>query len=131
LAEVLGANSTAALNFQDADTARELLGSLRRQPAVSFACIYDAAGRPFAIYSQQGYDANFQPPPASDQSGYQFVERGYLDVTQRIDHDGQPIGTIYLHANVDELHNQIVRYALIVAGVMIISLGSSILLSAR
>src|SRR5215831_12648493 len=56
LAEVLGTDSTAALDFQDADRATELLSTLRREPSVKFACIYDAAGEPFAKYQPKGDD---------------------------------------------------------------------------
>src|SRR5437867_423648 len=50
LADVLGSNSTAALNFEDPGTAAELLTSLQKQPAIEFACIYDASGKAFATY---------------------------------------------------------------------------------
>ena len=53
------------------------------------------------------------------------------DVAQRIEHNGQSIGTIYLHANINELRDQFLRYIAIVAAMIFISLGCSILLSAR
>jgi two-component system, NtrC family, sensor kinase len=129
VADLLGSNSTAALSFQDPSTATELLSSLNRQPAVESACIYNAAGQPFATYHQQ--NAPFQPPPVPKAPGNRFVEGGYLDVAQVIAHDGQPIGTIYLHANGDQLHDQLARYAAIVAVMVIVSLGTSVVLSWR
>ncbi len=129
LAEVLGSNSTAALNFQDPDTATELLTSLRKQPAIEFACIYDATGHPFATY--HNLEGTFQPPPAPKDLGYAFVEGGHLDVVHEIEHDGRPIGKIYLRANMTELQEQMLKYVNIVAVVMICSLGASILLSSR
>lgn len=129
LADVLGANSTAALNFDDPTTATELLTSLEKQPAVELACIYDVSGREFATY--HGRLSNSQAPPVPTQEGYTFTDEGYLDVAQTIDHDGQPIGTIYLHASMDELQDQLLHYVNIVAIVMAVSLGASILLSSR
>jgi signal transduction histidine kinase len=129
VADLLGSNSTAALSFQDSNTAAELLSSLKHQPAVESACIYNAAGKPFATYDRR--NAAFQPPPVPKQPGYRFIEGGYLDVAQAIEHDGQPIGTIYLHANSDQLHDQLARYAVIVAVMVIVSLGTSVLLSSR
>ena len=129
LAEVLGSNSTAALSFQDSNTATELLTSLRKQPAIAFACIYDAAGQPFATYHDR--DNTFQPPPAPKELGYAFVDGGHLDVVHEIEHDGQAIGRIYLRASMSELRGQILRYVNIVAVVMICSLAASILLSLR
>jgi hypothetical protein len=39
LAEVLGANSTAAIEFNDEAAATEILSSLKRQQAVDSACL--------------------------------------------------------------------------------------------
>ncbi|MBI3839854.1 MAG: HAMP domain-containing protein [Planctomycetia bacterium] len=129
LADVLGANSTAALSFDDPNTASELLASLQQQPAVEFACIYDASGHAFASYHRL---RSVSPPlPMPAQHGYEFTDEGYLDVARPIDHAGQSIGTIYLHASMDELRDQMLRYVNIVAAVMIVSLGASILLSSR
>lgn len=129
LAEVLGSNSTAALNFDDAETANELLTSLRKQPNVELACIYDASGRVFATY-HRGKQA-LQVPGAPAQAGYEFTSDGFLDVSREIRHDGRLIGTIYLHTSMNELYDQIFWYVNIVAVVMIVSLAASIVLSAR
>lgn len=128
LAEVLGSNSTAALSFDDAKTASELLMSLEKQPAVELACIYDGSGHVFAAY----YHGNGTPkvPPAPAEAGHEFTG-GYLDVSREITHDGRKIGTIYLHTSMQELYDQIFWYVNIVAVVMIVSLAASILLSSR
>src|SRR5262249_1991841 len=129
LADVLGSNSTAALNFQDADAADELLKSLARQPAVEYACIYTLAGQPFATYQRESADPI--KPPGPKEIGSQFVAGGFLDVVEAIEQAGQPIGRIYLRANADELRNQITRYAMIVVAMLSISMGTSVLLSSR
>ena len=129
LADVLGANSTAALDFQDPDAAKELLSSLRREPAVVFACIYNAGGQPFATYHHQ--DAPFETPPAPDKLGHWFVPGGFLDVAQAIELKGEPIGKIYLHASLDKLRNQMLSYVVIVVVMVAVSMGTSLLLSSR
>ena len=129
LTDVLGANITAALNFQDEVTAAELLRSLAQQPAVELACVYDANEKIFASYRRGGAPATPLPPPRSP--GYQFTDEGYLDVSKAIVFDGRPIGSIYLRASMSELHEQIWHYVSIVAAVMAVSLAASILLSSR
>ncbi len=129
LAEVLGSNSTAALSFDDAKTARELLRSLEKQPDVELACIYDVAGHVFADYYRG--DTPPSTPPGPPPAGYKFTANGYLDVTRRIDHDGRTIGTIYLHSSMGKLYDQIFWYVNIVAIVMIGSLAASIAISSR
>ncbi len=128
-ADVLGSDSTAALSFQDNDRATELLRSLEQEPAVDFACIYNSAGQPFATYYRKG--VKMPAPPVPKTAGARFVDGGYLDVAEIIDQRGQPIGIIFLRANLSEVNAQLWRYAAIVAGMLSISLGSSILLSRR
>src|SRR3989304_3496391 len=128
-AKVLGANSTAALSFDDPAAARELLSSLSLQPTVRFACLYNAKGQVFATYNDKE-QTNFMPPPPRP-DGYEFVTGNYLDVTQTIIRDREKVGTIYLHASMEDLRNQLISYAGIVAIVIMISLGVAITLSSR
>jgi two-component system, NtrC family, sensor kinase len=129
LAEVLGSNNTANLDFQDTERATELLGSLREQPSVRFACLYDSAGKPFASYHRDFKPFTFPPLPAELGAG--FDEHGHLDVVQTVTHKGQQTGTIYLQASMEELDDQMRRYVGIVAGMLIVSLGASLALSSR
>ena len=129
LAKVLGANSTAALVFDDPAAARETLSSLGAQPTVQFACLYNAKGRLFAIYAGAGGGDFVPPPPGGD--GYEFVAGNYLDVTQEIFRDGNTVGTVYLHASMADLSAQVCRSIVIVALVMLGSLAVAVLLSSR
>jgi diguanylate cyclase (GGDEF)-like protein len=52
LAEVVGNNSTAALNFNDQAAAIEVLEALRAEPSLITACLYDSAGTLFAQYKR-------------------------------------------------------------------------------
>ncbi len=128
LATVLGSNSTAALTFDDPSTGKEILASLREQPTIMFACLYDAEGDIFAVYGAPP-ENHHSLPPGTD--GHRFTEQGYLDVTRHIVEDGQPIGTMHIRATIADLHAQLRQYAAIVAVVMVVSLGGSILLSSR
>jgi C4-dicarboxylate-specific signal transduction histidine kinase len=129
LAEVLGSNSTAAIEFQDEERASELLSSLRQQPSVAFACLYDAAGKPFASYHRSEGDFTF--PALPSKYGVRFDDDGHLDVVELIARGDQHVGAIYLHASMDELRQQMMRYLGIVAGMLIVSLGASLALSSR
>src|SRR5258708_29997942 len=50
LADVIGQNSTAALDFSDRKAAAEVLGALRREASVVSACLYDTHGLLFSEY---------------------------------------------------------------------------------
>jgi signal transduction histidine kinase len=53
-AQIIAVQSTASLEFVDPVAARENLSSLRVQPAIQKACIYNEAGTVFASYLQTG-----------------------------------------------------------------------------
>src|ERR1700722_7539391 len=50
LGEVIAANSTAALAFDNHDDARETLSALRGERHIVAACLYDRNGKLFARY---------------------------------------------------------------------------------
>lgn len=54
IARLIGANSTAALVFNDTTTADEILGTLETNPAVIIGILYDADGKEFVRYQRQG-----------------------------------------------------------------------------
>src|SRR6266702_893630 len=60
LADVIGQNSTAALDFSDRKAAAEVLDALRREPSVVSACLYDTTGSLFSEYQR---DAEIPPCP--------------------------------------------------------------------
>jgi C4-dicarboxylate-specific signal transduction histidine kinase len=129
LAEVLGANCESALNFDDSTAAKGLLSSLSRQPTIRFACIYNAKGRVFATYQSKEETAFEVPPPPPN--GHEFVEGGFLDVSQRIVSDGEPIGTVYLHASMADLQDSLIQNIATVAAVMLVSIAVIFFFSSR
>src|SRR5688572_29529868 len=67
LAEVIAANSTAALAFRNADDARNVLSALSADPNVVAGALYDPSGAVFASYVNPAAPPPTLPaPPASD-----------------------------------------------------------------
>jgi len=128
LATILGANSTAAIEFNDAKTATELLASLHEQPAVEFACLYDPQGKVFATYPAD-LPQGLALPKAPSENCTIFTHSGYLDVAQNIGPADEKLGFIYLHARMDELQKQIWGYVWIALAVLAVSLAVSMLLA--
>ncbi|NQU19804.1 MAG: HAMP domain-containing protein [Candidatus Nealsonbacteria bacterium] len=129
LAKVLGANSTAALTYNDPATAAELLSSLSEQPTIRLACFYDRFGELFAIYETD--DNPHDTPPAPGPDGHKFTDHGDLEVTYSIVQDGEKKGTLSLHASTADLQKQMVAYVQIVAVVMVVSLAGAVLFCSR
>ncbi len=53
LGEIVAANSTAALAFDNHEDAREVLTALRAEPHIIAAALYDRDGKVFATYPSQ------------------------------------------------------------------------------
>jgi two-component system, sensor histidine kinase len=130
LATILGANTTAAVDFNDAKTATELLASLRQQPTVEFACLYDAGGKLFATYPAD-LPEGFFVPKAPSASGAAFVGSDRLDVTEKVALGGDKVSTIYLRASMRELQKQISDFLWITLVVLAVSLAVSVVLARR
>jgi signal transduction histidine kinase len=130
LATILGCNTTSTLVFDDPKTATQLLDSLRQQPSVEFACLYDAHGRLFATYPAKR-PPGLIVPPAPQESGSVFKRSGYLDVSQILIRDDEKLGAIYLRTNLRDLDKQIVNYVIIALLVLSVSLAFSFILARR
>src|SRR6188474_2663441 len=72
VSEIIGANSTAALAFNDEPAAREILLALKPQREIRMACLYDRDGRLFASFVRRGSAQTDCPPsPAPDGAGFE------------------------------------------------------------
>jgi two-component system, sensor histidine kinase len=130
LATILGANTTAAVEFNDKKTAAELMGSLHRYPAIELACLYDADGNVFATYPAK-LPANTVVPETPSESGYSFVGSDRLDITQKFASGGDQVSTIYLRAGMRELKKQITNFVWITLMVLTVSLAVSVALARK
>jgi signal transduction histidine kinase/DNA-binding response OmpR family regulator len=129
LAEMIGNNSTAALAFNDQDSANETLAALRAKPQIVSACIYSRDGSPFASYSPGGQSASLAPPePRAD--GSQF-ESDRLRLFRAINLDGDLVGTVYLESDLEELHTRLRRYITILGIIITVSLCVTLVLASR
>jgi len=129
LADVIGANSTAAVTFNDAGAAREALGALRAQSHVISACVYDRNGRPFATYLRGAPTARDWPARASLED--RQLDRTSLSVSRLIWLDNEQIGTVYIRSDLEEMHGRFLRYVVIVLVVLFTASLVALLLSSR
>jgi len=122
-AGIAGSNSTAALTFSDAGAAREVLGSLRSEPHIVQACIYDANGTALPKYARFDSDPDFAPPPVKA-AGVEFTAR-QATLFEPIRFSGEQIGTIYLKSDLGELYARAKRFldivVLVMAGTFVIA----------
>lgn len=125
LTHLLGNRSSAALVFDDADTAAENLDSLNALHQVTRACLYRKDGSVIAEY--QRHDIHVAACPPMDQLANMkvFYETDRLHIASEIRHDSQLLGWIYLRSDlslIDErLHNQIAFSVLALLAAVLIS----------
>ncbi len=123
-AQIIAANSTAALAFQNQTDATEVLDALRMDPRIMEACIYDAKGKVFATYPPKASVANF--PQAPGESGYQL---GHMEVFCPVIQGNRTLGTVYVQSDLSALTDRYHAYAWLAAGVIFASLLLAFLLS--
>jgi signal transduction histidine kinase/CheY-like chemotaxis protein len=116
LAEMLGANSTAALSFDDARVGAEILSTLRAKRHIVAAELFAADGRPLAGYRRSSGPA---PSMAARQLDGPWFEARRLILFKTVRLDGAKIGAIYLESDLDELDTQIRRFASIVSAILL------------
>ncbi len=128
LADIIGQNSTAALDFRRPEDAVEILRALRAQASVVTAVLYDERGRVFATYRRPGEARAFQPPrPEAD---HQAFTDGRFVVFHRIADRGGFAGTVYLEADLGPLYARLREFGWIAGVVLAVSLLGALLLGA-
>jgi signal transduction histidine kinase len=108
LASITGANVAGSLTYHDPKSANLVLQSLRAEPNIIGARIYDARGKAFASYRRSVSVAAALPdsPPAF---GY-LLKEDRITNSSPIDFDDETIGTVYLVSDTQELQARMRRY---------------------
>lgn len=119
LTDVIGANSSAALAFNDPRAAEETLSALREDARILSAAIYTKQGTIFATYRPRYQEGGAIPAvPKADGSR---LEGGRFVVFRQIALDHERIGTLYIEADTREVYSRLQVGALIVLGVLLAS----------
>ena len=126
LAQIIGANSTAALAFDDPKNAQEILEALAAERQITAAAIYDAQGGIFASFPQEQPRAEFPLQPGRD--GHAF-EASHFSMFQSIVQEGKRLGTIYVRADLGEMYSRLSVYGTLLAFVAACSFLGALVLS--
>lgn len=119
IADIIGANSVAALTFNDPMAAEGTLSALRKDSRIAVAALYTKEGRTFALYRRQVSDGEVIPAaPRADGSAF---EGGRLILFHPIILDYEKIGTLYIQADTQEAYARLQVSVVIVFGVLLAS----------
>ena len=129
LSQIMGANSTAALAFNDPKSATENLEAFKSNPHIVASCIYDTEGRVFASYLRSDM-AGRHTLPALQPAGYHFGS-DYLTMFGSIDLDKKPIGVICVQYDLEELNSRMLSYSGIAIIIVLTVSGFALFMSSR
>jgi signal transduction histidine kinase/ActR/RegA family two-component response regulator len=124
-AGILALSTGPALAFDDHETAQRNLAALQARPAVLAAALYTPDRKLYAQYVKAGEAA---PPPLSPGALGIVISGERVEVTQRIEHSKEMLGTLYLRARYDVI-GRIQAYLGIFALITAASLVAALLLS--
>jgi PAS domain S-box-containing protein len=126
LGEIVAANSTAALAFDNQEDAKEILSALQVERHIVRACLYNKDGKLFSQYPSNVPAESFPAAPAG--VGFRFVQ-SYLAGFQPVIHNGKRLGTLYLKSDMGAMHERLRLYSGIALLVIIASLLVAYLIS--
>jgi PAS domain S-box-containing protein len=128
MAGVIGANSAAALSFNDKSAATDTLAALKAEPYVISACVYDKSGQPFATYYRS--EGEKSDPPKVAAETYYFGKKS-LNLFHKITFDGENLGTVYIQSDLKVVKERFQTYLGIIATVIFSATLLTFLLSLR
>ena len=128
LAAVIGSNSTGALTYQDAGSARDVLSALSSKRQISAACIYDKNGQVFAKYIRDGNQGMLFPSPSAHDNESHF-EGDHLILFRNILLVGEKIGVVFIRYDLLEIRERLTRYVIMMVFVAMFCLSMAFLLA--
>jgi len=129
LAEIIGNNTSAALDFSDPKAAKETLSALRVEPNIEVACIYTKSGEVFAVYERSTNEKVFIP--STLQVDNHYFSKDSLHLYRPIVRGDEVLGTVYVVSDLNALYSRLNLYALIAVGVFFASGLVAFLISSR
>jgi PAS domain S-box-containing protein len=131
-AAIIADRSLAAVALRDEKDARASLASLRADPRIAAAALYDGQGRLFVWYPPQAAASAF--PSAPGQGGDRF-ENGHLILFKPLTENGARLGTLYLQSDPHLLYVRLRAYGgialLVLLGSVLVALAISSALQRR
>jgi signal transduction histidine kinase len=94
LGEVIAANSTAALAFENQDDAKEILAALSAERHIVAACLYDKDGHLFSKYPDNVSAGSLPEGPGP--AGYRFSDAHLSGFQPVVQGGNKQLGTLYL-----------------------------------
>jgi len=129
LADTLGANTAAALMFDDRGSGRDILSALQGENHIVAGCLYDRQSRLFAEYRRSGASPCSAIPPWKE-PGAEFGQET-LTLLRTVSFKHTNVGSISVISDLGVLHAQLRRYSKISAALLFLSVLVAFLVSSK
>jgi signal transduction histidine kinase/DNA-binding response OmpR family regulator len=121
LAQIVGENSTAALEFDDVSAGYKVLGTLHSDKQVVSACLYDRKGAFFTQYRRDPKDTVSDCPKQPPESS--VVDNTFISTVRPVVSGAEKVGVLYLRSDLHEITNRWHRLAILAVVLLVLSLG--------
>jgi diguanylate cyclase len=118
LAQMIGQNSAAALDFNDSDAGRQTLSALQTEPSIVSACLFDSSGNLFASYVK--LESDLRCPTRSDRS--QLSDGKRLSTIRPISRHNNSLGSISVISDLGDLEKRGNHLLLLASALALLSL---------
>ena len=129
MADIIAANSSAALLFGDTLAAEENLGFLDTQKNIEAAAIFGINGREFVNYRKPASSVEL-PEPDFKTDDVLFRD-DHVELFSNITHEGEVIGVVYIRSDMAGLDEHLAWFMGIVSIILATSLMVTLMLSAQ
>lgn len=128
--QIIGSNSISALVFDDPHAAEMTLSALKAAPHLVSAGIRKQDGAVFAVYRRDSAALPFayEPIPPGQSQIHGFRD-GRVFLVRKLVFNGQNIGTISILSDLEEMKDRELKFTIIVAVVLLVSLGTAMWIS--
>lgn len=122
IAQIIGTNSISAIEFDDNEAAKKILGDLQKiSPETLNAAILDKKGNVFAEYKRPGEGSYLFSLPSGNKNIAEFVNSKFL-IFSRIVNNNEFLGTVCLRVELNELNTikasqYKIAFLLLIAGI--------------
>ena len=106
--------------FKDSVSAHETLQTLKVDPSVLFAILFDEKDKQFAHYSQQKYTSELEVFEVKPEGVY--LEKEFVEVLRPVNFKSNRVGTIFVRSDLVGLEETIVNLSYIVIFIFLASL---------
>lgn len=128
-AQIIAANSMAALAFEDAKGAEQVLEALKAEPSIVFGCVYRTNGEVLASYYRVGITASEVELTTPGKRGHSFDDQ-LLTVFEPVVMDDKKIGMVCMRSDLKPLYSMLKRNTVTIVIILLFASCAAYIISA-